>query len=409
MKFIFFLLFASLLTAAEQPLPNLTEISFGQTVELSVHLKKGKLNIVDFYSHYCGPCMRLLPRLHSLASASPEVNIIEVNINRPAETSGIDWKSPVARQFNLSGIPCFRIYLPEGKMLEGDQADNFTRDLLDNYPPFLDDQPACIQNMKILGEAIRLFHTQFPTREITLESLKPLLPGQIIPVCPSMGTNECYRVNAVWAQCQNHGTLYQIFQKSCGDNRRLLESALSKRKSENATGEITLSDLKQSLPGQALPVCEALSSSETYLFSTVEIRCPIHGTIRYEHYCGLFKIIKDAFADCRTEEVKAFCSEYLGLAESFGKNDWNYGNAVYEANLYLGLTALAEGDANSACEYLLKAGTTPGSPQLESYGPDLSLAKKLIKLGKTAEVKQFLDQIRQFWKSCPTLEELSKE
>ena len=44
-----------------------------------------------------------------------------MDINRP-ETKGIDWKSPVARQYDMNGIPHFKIYGPDGKLIAEGKA-----------------------------------------------------------------------------------------------------------------------------------------------------------------------------------------------------------------------------------------------------------------------------------------------
>jgi hypothetical protein len=49
------------------------------------------------------------------------------------------------------------------------------------------------------------------------------------------------------------------------------------------------------------------------------------------------------------------------------RSDWNYGNAVHKANLALGRVALRDGDIEQAKHYLIEAGKTPGSPQLNSF------------------------------------------
>ena len=45
-----------------------------------------------------------------------------------------------------------------------------------------------------------------------------------------------------------------------------------------------------------------------------------------------------------------------------------------------------------------KAGKSSGSPQLDSFGPELDLANLLLKQGKAAEVKSYLLDIQTFWK-----------
>ena len=79
------------------------------------------------------------------------------------------------------------------------------------------------------------------------------------------------------------------------------------------------------------------------------------------------------------------------------KGDWNYGNLVHDMNAMLCLAALHDGDKKLAGEYLLRAGRSPGSPQLDSFGPDFSYAAKMLKAGETNAVLQYLDLVGNFW------------
>ena len=87
----------------------------------------------------------------------------------------------------------------------------------------------------------------------------------------------------------------------------------------------------------------------------------------------------------------------LSVAEKY-RSDWNYGNAVHKANLALGRLALRDGDIEQAKHYLIEAGKTPGSPQLNSFGPNMLLAKELLEKGETA-VLEYLDLCAKFWRS----------
>jgi hypothetical protein len=76
-----------------------------------------------------------------------------------------------------------------------------------------------------------------------------------------------------------------------------------------------------------------------------------------------------------------YAKNLLIQAESM-KDNWNYGNAVHTANLVLGRIALADGDVEEAKCLLLLAGQTPGSPQLNSFGPDMLFAEELLEKGE---------------------------
>lgn len=79
------------------------------------------------------------------------------------------------------------------------------------------------------------------------------------------------------------------------------------------------------------------------------------------------------------------------------KRDWNYGNVVHDVNAMLCLAALHDGDKNLADDYLLRAGRSPGSPQLGSFGPDFSYAAAMLRAGETNAVLQYLDLVGNFW------------
>ncbi len=101
----------------------------------------------------------------------------------------------------------------------------------------------------------------------------------------------------------------------------------------------------------------------------------------------------------RTKELNAstkYAKELLTMASRYPK-DWNYGNAIFTANHTLGLIALYRNDIVGAKKYLLKAGQTPGSPQLGSYGPSMVLAKELLDRGEKEIVLQYLRLCEKFW------------
>ena len=88
----------------------------GQTLEVRSLLAQGKTTLIDFYSPFCPPCVRLAPLMAQLAEKRPDLAIIKVNINRP-EVKGIDWRSPLAQQYQIRQVPYFMIFSPKGKLL----------------------------------------------------------------------------------------------------------------------------------------------------------------------------------------------------------------------------------------------------------------------------------------------------
>ena len=46
---------------------------------------------------------------------------------------------------------------------------------------------------------------------------------------------------------------------------------------------------------------------------------------------------------------------------------------------------------------LLDAGKTPGSPQLNSFGPNMTLAKEMLEAGEKSAVLEYLQLCEKFW------------
>ena len=106
---------------------------------------------------------------------------------------------------------------------------------------------------------------------------------------------------------------------------------------------------------------------------------------------------KEAFKKDKFIEARKLALELEQLIPDF-KGNWNYGNAIQDVNLILGRLALRAGDLDKAKEHLLAAGRSPGSPQMNSFGPNMSLAQDLLKNGEKATVLEYFKLCRVFWK-----------
>jgi len=93
----------------------------GETLDLQSLRVKGKTTLIEFYSPFCPPCVRLAPLLAALAEKRRDMAVKKVNINRPA-VQGIDWRSPLAQQYKIRTVPYFVIFSPRGKATEGEAA-----------------------------------------------------------------------------------------------------------------------------------------------------------------------------------------------------------------------------------------------------------------------------------------------
>lgn len=96
-----------------------------------------------------------------------------------------------------------------------------------------------------------------------------------------------------------------------------------------------------------------------------------------------------SFAAGETEKAESYATELLSTSSQ--------GNAVHHGNLILGRLALKSGDIDKAKEYLIAAGKTPGGPTLNSFGPNMALAKDLLEKGESEVVLEYFELCSHFW------------
>ena len=96
-------------------------IGYGEQVNLADYLVPGKTTVFDFTSKFCPPCRGYDQPLIQLHQQRSDLVVVKVDINR-AGVKGIDWESPVSQQYGLAnmGIPHFKIYGPDGKLIAED-------------------------------------------------------------------------------------------------------------------------------------------------------------------------------------------------------------------------------------------------------------------------------------------------
>lgn len=119
-------------------------------------------------------------------------------------------------------------------------------------------------------------------------------------------------------------------------------------------------------------------------------------THRLSRFYQLEGLIEAQYQSKKYEEAQTLIAEYLKLAKIYRCN-WNYGNAIHYSNRIRGLILLDSGDIEGAAEALIVAGQSTGSPQLDTFGPELNLANQLLQLGKTEEVITYLNGVNNFW------------
>jgi hypothetical protein len=91
------------------------------------------------------------------------------------------------------------------------------------------------------------------------------------------------------------------------------------------------------------------------------------------------------------DKARLYAEEALQLAKV------NSGEAVFYCNLVLGRLALLDGDIPKAEQYLLLSGQTEGHGTLDTFGPNMSLARELLKRSRKETVLKYLDECKAFW------------
>ena len=115
-----------------------------------------------------------------------------------------------------------------------------------------------------------------------------------------------------------------------------------------------------------------------------------------ERFYALGRAAKNAFTKGNYPVAKKYAEELASLTPKY-KKDWNYGNSIQDSNLVLGRLALHDGNVAAAKSFLLEAGKSPGSPQMNSFGPNVSLAKDLLEKGEKDTVIEYLTSCKKFW------------
>mgnify|MGYP000404569907 CR=1 FL=1 len=112
---------------------------------------RGRYVVLDFWASWCGPCLREVPNVKAIyekyhdkgfeifgvsldETAGPWKAAIKKNdMNWHHVSSLKGWECPVAKQYNVTGIPRMYIIDPEGKIiaqdLRGEELANFVAGL----------------------------------------------------------------------------------------------------------------------------------------------------------------------------------------------------------------------------------------------------------------------------------------
>jgi tetratricopeptide (TPR) repeat protein len=111
----------------------------------------------------------------------------------------------------------------------------------------------------------------------------------------------------------------------------------------------------------------------------------------------LSELCKAAFAAGDYKKAVSYANQALQAVDDL-QQDNIHGDALHNGHLILGRIAIMNGQITRAKQHLIEAGKTPGSPALDSFGPNMSLAKELLEAGESEVVLDYFHLCEEFWK-----------
>ena len=191
------------------------------------------------------------------------------------------------------------------------------------------------------------------------------------------GNVACLDLRPQVADAQVEGSLKAMGEKGAGDSKQQFKEALTPTAKPKALEEESLTARQKRLDEAIKKLADA--------------------TNEIERSYALGDAAKACFEAGKVEDARKYTKELLATAAKF-PGVGTCGHAIHDGHLVLGRIALAEGKTEEAKKHLLEAGKTPGSPVLDSFGPNMSLARDLLKKGERQAVLDYFERCRTFWK-----------
>jgi outer membrane lipoprotein-sorting protein len=206
--------------------------------------------------------------------------------------------------------------------------------------------------------------------------------------------------HSCWIDTEDHKILRE--EQEFRNGRRWVSEYLDARMKEPPPDTLFLPPVTAGLT-QVQPVVSGVSLTATWKARYEDAKRELAaGRDELTRSYVLTRLAKAAFEVGRMGEAEQSAREVLRLAARF-ETDWNYGNAIHDGHMVLGRIALRNDDLRGARRELLEAGKTRGSPQLDTFGPNMSLAKELLDRGELDTVREYLQECGSFWEKKETL------
>jgi hypothetical protein len=152
------------------------------------------------------------------------------------------------------------------------------------------------------------------------------------------------------------------------------------------------------IPEQARHACRAWKQAHAAVAGAAQ-KAPVREEVRQSLRMIEENLATTALAVGEDLALVRQMADRLLLHAGQNPTNWDHGNLIYTGHSLLGRVALRQGKVEEARKQLRQAGQTPGSPQLNSFGPQFDLARELLKHGEPADrdaVIAFLDDVARF-------------
>jgi hypothetical protein len=214
-------------------------------------------------------------------------------------------------------------------------------------------------------------------------SFDEILDGNAFHAAAELWRDYASRDDAPAAILRNAALFFFLDKELC---ERLLKGAVERQPDDRRTlRELALFYLRNTRKHDAT---DGGREASERAFATLE-RCRPADEGDREWASWAVLASKASFGATRVEEASRLCHRLLELHRD--------GEAVHHGNVILGRIAVRRGKIERARKHLIAAGKTPGSPQLNSFGPNMQLAQDLLEQGETSVVIDYLKLCKGFW------------